>query len=230
MNTPLPTLDTLRKQIHDCEKCTRLRAHCTKVASEKRRAYQDQTYWGRPVSGFGDPNARLLIVGLAPAAHGANRTGRIFTGDRSGDWLYGALHRHGFANQASSTHLNDGLELKEAYVTCVARCAPPQNKPSPKEIQNCIPYLFQELKIFSETKAILALGALAFDQLWSVLSAFPDIQLPKKKPRFTHGLSIDLGRLTLLTSYHPSQQNTFTGKLTQAMFDRVFQMARKKLN
>lgn len=221
-------LAQLNQTIQNCELCPRLRTHCRKVAQEKRRSYKTETYWGKPVSGFGDPGARFLIVGLAPAAHGANRTGRIFTGDRSGDWLYRALHRQRFASQPSSTHIGDGLKLTDTYISCIARCAPPGNKPTPQEIKKCIPYLKTELEIFARKRVILALGGLAYDQVWQILS---ETQTLPKKPKFGHGVVVDVSpTLTILTSYHPSQQNTFTGKLTEAMFDSVFQSARKLLD
>lgn len=217
-----PLLKDIQARISKCHACPRLRRHCQKVAQEKRRAYLQDTYWGLPVSGFGDPKARMIVVGLAPAAHGANRTGRIFTGDRSGDWLYRALHRAGFANQPESIHRQDGLELLDAYVTCVVHCAPPENKPSPKEIETCVSaHLLPEMSALTHAKVWIALGQIAFSQLWRIFA--PDLS----RPRFKHGLSFDLPeQKTLLTSFHPSQQNTFTGKLTEPMFDAVFNKAR----
>jgi uracil-DNA glycosylase family 4 len=203
--------------------------HREKVAREKRRQYSDWHYWGRPVPGFGDPAARLVLVGLAPAAHGGNRTGRIFTGDRSGDWLYGALHAHGFANQPTSTHRDDGLVLRDAWVTAAARCAPPDNKPTNEEFDNCRPYLVEELALLRHKKVILALGKIAFDAVLAARQS-AGIEAPRPRPRFGHGARFDLGDVVLLASYHPSQQNTFTGKLTTEAFYAVFARAREELN
>jgi uracil-DNA glycosylase family 4 len=194
------------------------------VAREKRLAFRHEEYWGKPIPGFGDPDARLFIVGLAPAAHGANRTGRIFTGDRSGDWLYRALHRAEFANQARAVARDDGLELRDAYVSCIVRCAPPDNKPLPEEIRRCNPYLQAELELLGRVRVFVALGQLALQGLWTALGA------PGPRPKFGHGVShrLEDGR-HLLCSYHPSQQNTFTGRLTEPMFDAVFAEARRLL-
>jgi uracil-DNA glycosylase family 4 len=190
------------------------------VAREKRAAFRDEEYWGRPVPGFGDPAATLLVVGLAPAAHGGNRTGRVFTGDRSGDWLFGALYRAGYANQPTSVCAGDGLRLRQAYVSAVVRCAPPDNKPTPQERDNCLPYLEREMALLSRVRVFVALGQFAYVTLAGMLGVRP-------RPRFAHGLEVPLGDgRTLICSYHPSQQNTFTGKLTQQMFDAVFQRAR----
>jgi uracil-DNA glycosylase family 4 len=199
------------------------------VAQKPPRRYQAESYWAKPLPGFGDPNARLLIVGLAPAAHGGNRTGRIFTGDRSGDWLYGALYAAGFANQPESIHRRDGLRLADCYITAAVRCAPPENKPSRVEFQRCRPYLVEELRLFKTLRVVIALGKIAFD---SFLAAHQENggTVPKPRPRFGHGASILLPNgVTLICSYHPSQQNTFTGKLTRSMFHSVFQMARVAL-
>lgn len=217
----LTILRHLNEEITTCEKCPRLRAYCQKVALEKRKSYAQETYWGRPVPGFGDPEAKLFIFGLAPAAHGANRTGRIFTGDRSGEWLYRALHRAQFANQPHATGRDDGLKLSDAYISCSARCAPPDNKPSRKELASCLPYFEEELRIFTDVRVFIALGKLAYDQLARVL---PHVS----RPGFQHGGEWKLpdGRVVLL-SYHPSQQNTFTGRLTEPMFDRIFTRARE---
>ncbi len=223
------SLVQLNRSITRCRKCPRLVRWREEVAQRPPRRYQGQKYWAKPVSGFGDPAARLLIVGLAPAAHGGNRTGRIFTGDRSGDWLYGALYAHGFANQAASQHRNDGLELKDCYVTAAVRCAPPQNKPSLAEFQRCRPYLVAELGLFKNLQVIVALGKIAFD---SFLTAYRENggSVPQPRPRFGHGATAVLpGGLRLIGSYHPSQQNTFTGKLTREMFDRIFAQARAAL-
>ena len=215
-------LKSLEKRILSCNLCPRLREHCSEVASVKRAAYRGETYWGQPVPGFGDAQARLILIGLAPGAHGANRTGRVFTGDRSGDWLYGALHRAGFANQAESTSRGDGLLLQDAWVTCAARCAPPGNKPLPQELSNCSAFLEEELSLLPRAQVFLALGQIALQMLW------PKIAPPElKRPRFEHGSATLLpdGRW-VLQSYHPSQQNTFTGRLTEPMFDSVFEKAR----
>jgi uracil-DNA glycosylase family 4 len=198
-------------------------------AKNPPRRYQGQSYWAKPLPGFGDPKARVLVVGLAPAAHGGNRTGRMFTGDRSGDWLYGTLHATGFANQPTSVHRNDGLALRDAYVTAAVRCAPPGNKPAPGEFRRCRPYLVQELKGFSRLRVVVVLGKIAFD---SFLAAYQENgkEIPKPRPKFGHGVSIDLADgLRLICSYHPSQQNTFTGKLTKPMFQSIFDQAREAL-
>ncbi len=182
--------------------------------------YRDWTYWGRPVPGFGDPNAKLLLVGLAPAAHGGNRTGRIFTGDRSGDWVFGALYKAGFANQPTSVSRGDGLSLNEAYVSACVRCAPPGNKPTPLERDTCLPYLARELALLPSLRVMVCFGAFAYEGLSTLLAI-------RRRPRFGHGVQVDLpdGR-TVLCSFHPSQQNTFTGKLTEPMFDAIFARAR----
>jgi uracil-DNA glycosylase family 4 len=214
-------LDAHNAAIVACRKCPRLVEWREQVANDKRRAYRDWDYWGRPVPGFGDPEARLLVVGLAPAAHGGNRTGRVFTGDRSGDWLYGALYRAGFANQPTSEHREDGLELLGAYVSAVVRCAPPANKPTIQERDTCVPYLSTDLSLLNRLHVIVALGSFAADNVARVCGL-------KRRPKFGHGVENALpnGKL-LLSSYHPSQQNTFTGKLTQEMFDAVFARARQ---
>lgn len=219
-------LAKIHAQTIACEACPRLRRYCLKVAEEKRRAYAQETYWGKPISGFGDPHARLVIVGLAPAAHGANRTGRIFTGDRSGDWLYRALHKAGFANQPTSSHRDDGLKLRDAYVTCVVKCAPPDNKPSPAELKRCESlHLARELENLTEARVFIALGQIALQGLWPFLR---DGDHPR--PAFGHGKVFPLSRnKSLILSYHPSQQNTFTGRLTEPMFDSVFESARALL-
>jgi uracil-DNA glycosylase family 4 len=199
------------------------------VAREKRASFQDQDYWGRPVPGFGDPGARLLVVGLAPAAHGANRTGRMFTGDRSGDWLYRALHRAGFANRPTSVDRDDGLRLEDAYVTAVVRCAPPENKPLPAERKNCRPYLEKELGTLQEVRVIVALGKYAYDHVLRILKD-RERAVPTPRPGFQHGGEVQVGEgSTVLGSYHPSQQNTFTGVLTEEMFDAVWSRARELL-
>jgi len=197
------------------------------VALKKRAAYSEDDYWGLPVPGFGDPEARLLIVGLAPGAHGANRTGRMFTGDRSGDWLYGALHRAGFASQADSASRDDGLTLDNCYITAAVRCAPPGNKPNPTEREACRPFLEEDLKVLDRVRVMVALGKFAFDQLWRVLKHSGE-RLPSPRAPFRHGLEVEVRPgLSLLASFHPSQQNTFTGKLTEEMFDEVWTRAKE---
>ncbi len=194
------------------------------MAAEKRPSFAAWDYWGRPVPGFGDPEARLLILGLAPAAHGGNRTGRVFTGDRSGDWLFRALHRAGFANQAKSEHRDDGLLLNGAYVAAAVRCAPPANRPTPEERDNCLPYFERELRLLFGVRVIVCLGSFAYD-------ALARMQGLRRRPRFGHGVEAPLpdGR-TAVCSYHPSQQNTFTGKLTEPMFDAIFARARELID
>ncbi len=222
----MPSLASIRRQIITCERCPRLRAYCARIARQKRAAFRDQTYWGRPVPGFGDPRARLLVIGLAPAAHGGNRTGRLFTGDSSGDFLMAAMHRTGFASQPSSRSVDDGLKLTEAYIAAVVRCAPPENKPTPKEIDNCHAYLHGELEQLTRVTAVVALGRLAFDGYWRLMKERGIRITPR--PRFAHGLVYaPPGAPALVASYHPSQQNTFTGRLTEAMLVDVFRKARK---
>jgi uracil-DNA glycosylase family 4 len=219
-------LTRIESDVAECRKCPRLVAHRERVASVKIKRFANEEYWGRAVPSYGDRNARLLIVGLAPAAHGANRTGRMFTGDRSGDWLFGALYRYGFANQAVSRGRDDGLRLDAAYITAIARCAPPDNKPMREEILRCRPFLLRELEVMTDLRVVLALGRIGFD---GFLAAWRDSgrELPKPKPKFTHDSDAALsGGLRLLGSYHPSQQNTFTGRLTRSMFHRVFKKAR----
>ncbi len=220
-----PTWNSLNRRIAKCDHCPRLREHCGETAKVKRRAYLDWDYWGRPVPNFGDPRARLLIVGLAPAAHGANRTGRMFTGDRSGDWLYRALHKAGFANQANADSRSDGLELFDCAITAICHCAPPQNKPTKEEIANCEPWLLDTVKILP-VQVFLALGQIAWKGVVDL--ALQQGWYEGRRPRFSHGAKAQLldGRW-LLGSYHPSQQNTFTGKLTEAMLDRIFKSAKE---
>lgn len=213
-------LTKLTRCIVACRKCPRLVQWRAQVAREKRAAFRDQDYWGKPVPGFGDPKARLLVVGLAPAAHGGNRTGRIFTGDRSGDWLYGALHRAGFANQPTSKHRGDGLRLQGCYVTACVRCAPPGNKPTTEERDHCLPYLVEELKLLKKVRVIVCLGAFAWDGALRVLKKLG--HRAPRRPRFGHGAEAVVGPYTLLGCFHPSQQNTFTGRLTEQMLDAVF--------
>jgi len=217
----------LAARIVECRRCPRLVAWRERVAREKRASFQDQDYWGRPVPGFGDVGARVLVVGLAPAAHGGNRTGRMFTGDRSGDWLYRALHRAGFANQPASVARGDGLVLEGAYVTAPVRCAPPANKPTPAERDACRPWLEAELDLLTGVRVVVALGAFAWAQALDVFEGRGH-PVPRPRPRFAHGGEARLGdALTLLGSYHPSQQNTFTGTLTEPMFDAVWARARE---
>jgi uracil-DNA glycosylase family 4 len=216
-------LGQLNDRIVGCRDCPRLVMWREQVAREKRARYRDEEYWGRPVPGFGDPRARVLVCGLAPAAHGGNRTGRVFTGDRSGDWLYGALYRAGFANQPTSTRCGDGLRLTNCYVSACVRCVPPENKPSPDERDACLPYLAAELRLLARVSVVVCLGAFAWD---GVLRAVRRMgSAPSRKPRFGHGAEAVVGPYTLLGCYHPSQQNTFTGRLTEAMLDTVLQRA-----
>lgn len=225
----------LAERVAACERCPRLRAHCREVARVKRRAFRDEEYWGRPVPGFGDPDARLLIVGLAPAAHGANRTGRMFTGDSSGSWLYEALHRFGWANQPDTTGAGDGLRLAGAYVTASARCAPPANKPAPAEIANCRAFLLEELALLTRVRVVLCFGRIAFDAYLAALAA-RGTPWPGARPAFAHdalhtprssaGGASPSPLPLLVTSYHPSRQNTQTGRLTREMFHAVFARCR----
>ena len=196
------------------------------VAVEKRASFRTESYWGRGVPGFGDPRARVLVLGLAPAAHGANRTGRVFTGDRSGDWLYASMHRTGFANQPTSVAADDGLELSGAYVSAAVRCAPPENKPTREERDTCLPFFVRELELLRDVQVIVTLGALAYEALWSGLRA-GGVALPRPRPKFTHGVEVVTDRATIVGCFHPSQQNTFTGKLTEPMIDAVFARARE---
>ena len=218
-------LEQLVAQIVDCRACPRLVEWREKVAREKRAAFASETYWGRPVPPFGDPLGWLLVVGLAPAAHGGNRTGRMFTGDRSGDWLYASMHRTGFANQGTAVSNDDGLVLTNAYITAPVRCAPPANKPTLEERDTCMPYMVRELEILPNVAVIVALGKFAWDAALKVLS-LSGCSIPRPKPKFGHLAEAEVGPYTLLGSYHPSQQNTFTGKLTEGMLDAVFARAR----
>jgi uracil-DNA glycosylase family 4 len=222
-------LHELNATITHCTLCPRLVAYRERVAREKRRAFRDEDYWGRPIPGFGDPAARVLIVGLAPAAHGGNRTGRAFTGDRSGDFLYAALYRAGFASQPTSTGRDDGLVLRDAYIVAAARCAPPDNKPTPAEFANCRPYLVAELGLLANLRVIVALGALALDNVLLALDA-RGLPPPRPRPKFGHRRAFTLGPYTLIASYHPSQRNTQTGLLTSAMFDGVWRTAKEVLS
>jgi uracil-DNA glycosylase len=218
-------LEALAEEVHGCRRCPRLVAWREAQAADPPRRYRGQEYWARPVSGFGDPAAQVVIVGLAPAAHGANRTGRMFTGDRSGDWLYAALHRAGFANQPKSERRGDGLELRGAYITATVRCAPPANKPTPAERDNCLPYLKRELELLDRCRVIVALGSFGWDGFLRAARTLGE-EVPRPRPKFGHGAEAEVGRWRLLGCYHPSQQNTFTGKLTAPMTDAVLQRAR----
>jgi uracil-DNA glycosylase family 4 len=220
---PLRALD---REIVECRACPRLVEWREQVAIEKRASFRSDTYWGRPVPGFGDPRARVLVAGLAPAAHGANRTGRVFTGDRSGDFLYASLHRTGFANQPTSVSADDGLELRDLYITAAVRCAPPANKPTPEERDACLPYFERELQVLRNVGVIVVLGAFAYEAVGRVLAGAGS-PLPSPRPKFTHLLEVSTARAVVLGCFHPSQQNTFTGKLTEPMIDEVFLRARK---
>ncbi len=212
-----------------CTRCPRLRAYCRRVAREKKREFQDWTYWGKPVPGFGDARARLLIVGLAPAAHGANRTGRMFTGDSSGTWLYAALHRYGFASQPQAVARDDGLVLTDCYISAAVRCAPPVNKPSRRELERCRPYLAAEVRLLSRVRVVVTLGRIAHDS-WLKATGWWERLPPRQRPRFAHGAAATLPDDTVvIASYHPSRQNTNTGKLTRAMWYAVFRQARRIL-
>lgn len=220
-------LQHLHDEIVTCRRCPRLVAWREAVALDPPLRYRGQDYWAAPLPGWGDPAARLLIVGLAPAAHGGNRTGRMFTGDRSGDWLFRALHKAGFANQPQSVSCSDGLRLHNAFISATCRCAPPQNKPLPEEIANCRPFLLRELNLLSNVRVMLGLGKIGFDAAFDAARTVGWTTL-KTRPKFSHGAEFAIGeRMTLLGTYHPSQQNTFTGKLTEPMFDAIFTRARE---
>ena len=220
----------LERTITSCSQCPRLVRWREEIALERVARFRDEQYWGKPVPPFGDLNARLLVVGLAPAAHGANRTGRIFTGDRSGEWLYRTLHKFGFANKPESLSRDDGLKLTDCYITAAARCAPPQNKLLPKELKNCRQFLLEEFRLLKNIRVIVGLGKVACDVLYDAMHEMEMTSL-KKRPKFGHGLEYLFNeQQTLIASFHPSQQNTFTGKLTQPMFDSVFQRAKKIIN
>lgn len=224
----MPSLASIERAVIACKRCPELRSYCAQVAREKRRAYADHAYWGKPVPAFGDPNARVMLVGLAPGAHGSNRTGRPFTGDASGDFLYPALHRAGFASQPHATDRSDGLVLRDCIITAAGRCAPPQNKPTPQQLRNCFPYLLQEFDALPNLRVMIGLGSIGFNAILNVLRergfAF------SAAPKFGHGvhaLATKGGRTVhVIASYHPSRQNTNTGKLTAPMFDAIFQQAR----
>jgi uracil-DNA glycosylase len=222
------SIASLQKRIIACQSCPRLVQWREDVAREKVRRFADEEYWGKPIPSFGDPRARLLLVGLAPAAHGGNRTGRMFTGDESGNWLFRALYDAGFANQPASTHRNDGLVLTDCYITATLRCAPPQNKPLADEVAACAPFIMKEMMLLSRVQVVIGLGKIGFE---AALRAYREIGRIdfKKMPRFGHGVAYVFGDLTVLGSYHPSQQNTFTGKLTREMLGGVFGAARSAL-
>ena len=224
-------LADLQQQVIACTRCPRLVRYCRKVAKEKRRMYRNWEYWGKPIPSFGDPNAELLILGLAPAAHGANRTGRMFTGDRSGEFLYRQLHEAGFATQGTAVSRDDGLELRNCYITASLRCAPPKNKPLPSEARNCQPYLEAELRLLTRVRAVLVLGRIAFGTYLRVLAKKSKGFPPRSRFNFAHGASFSLpgGLPRLFCSYHPSQQNTQTGRLTPEMFRKVLAEIRKFL-
>ncbi|PYR91771.1 MAG: uracil-DNA glycosylase [Acidobacteria bacterium] len=224
----LNRLDLVRRDIVACTKCSRLRTYCERIAREKKSAHRDEIYWGRPVPGFGDPNARLLVLGLAPAAHGANRTGRAFTGDGSGDFLMTAMHASGFANLTTSRRADDGLTLSDAYIAAAVRCAPPDNKPSPVEIAACHSHLVAEVASLPHLRAILCLGRIAFEAAWRLLASGGVVVRPR--PLFGHGTIYRTSSLTVIGSYHPSRQNTNTGKLTASMLASVFRLARREIN
>ena len=229
---PADSLSALRREVISCRLCPRLVEWRERSAAEPPRRYVGETYWARPLPGFGDPRARIAVVGLAPAAHGGNRTGRIFTGDRSGDWLFAALHRAGLANQPTSVSADDGLRLRGAYITAVNRCPPPQNRPTTEERDNCLPYLVRELRLLRSARAVVALGSYAWTGSLLALAGL-GAEIPRPRPRFGHGAEARLettegGRVrswSLLGCFHPSQQNTFTGKLTEPMLDSVFARA-----
>jgi uracil-DNA glycosylase family 4 len=219
-------LAALAAEVHACRRCPRLVEWREACAADPPKRYRGEDYWAKPVSGFGDPAARIAIVGLAPAAHGANRTGRMFTGDRSGEWLYAALHRAGYANRPESERRGDGLRLDGAYVTATVRCAPPANKPTIAERDNCLPYLERELDLLAGCRVIVALGSFGWDGALRAARAL-GVEVPRPRPRFGHGAEADLGRWRLLGCFHPSQQNTFTGRLTVPMIDAAFARARE---
>ena len=230
MMRKLTKLQLLTREVIACNRCPRLREYCTRVAEIKRRAYRDQEYWGKPVPGFGDPHAKLLVIGLAPAAHGGNRTGRVFTGDRSGDFLFRAMYETGFASQPESVSRADGMKLEGAYIAAAVRCAPPDNKPNPDEFRNCRPYLEREIDLLKDLRVVVALGRIAFDAYLGILRDRGTIQSRSafafghdREYRIAEGLPI------LISSYHPSQQNTSTGKLTASMLRNVFERARTLL-
>jgi uracil-DNA glycosylase len=222
-------LAALAQEVSHCRRCERLVQWREQVADERRAAFAQEQYWGRPLPGFGDPGARMLVFGLAPAAHGANRTGRMFTGDRSGDFLFAALWRAGLANQPTSVNRDDGLRLHGAWISAAVRCAPPANRPTPAEREQCLPWSVRELRLLEDVRVILCLGAFAWDAALRLIgaSADPLVSLPRPRPRFAHAAELEAERYKLLGCYHPSQQNTFTGKLTEPMIDAVLTRARE---
>lgn len=220
------TLAEVQAAVVRCQRCPRLRAHCRTIARQKKREFRDWTYWGKPVPGFGDPAARLLIVGLAPAAHGGNRTGRVFTGDSSGDWLYEALHRHGFANQPTSVSRDDGLTLTDCYISASARCAPPDNKPTPQELDRCRPFLEAELELLRNVRVVVTLGRIGHEN-WLKAAGWWTRLAPRERPLFGHGVETAmLDGTMVIASFHPSRQNTNTGRITRPMWHAVFARAR----
>jgi uracil-DNA glycosylase family 4 len=221
----MAALDALNQAVVDCRRCPRLVAWREQVAREKRAAFRDQEYWGRPMQGFGDPAASVLVLGLAPAAHGGNRTGRIFTGDRSGDFLFASMHRLGLANQALSVSRDDGLRVDGAYVVAAVRCAPPANKPTPEERENCSPWLEQEVSLLTGLRVVVCLGGFAWESALRLRAMLDGDPIPRPRPKFGHGVELPGEPWTLLGCFHPSQQNTFTGKLTPEMMDAVFARA-----
>lgn len=224
-------LDRVREQIIGCDACARLRSYCQEVGRVKKAAFRDDVYWARPVPGFGDPHARVLILGLAPAAHGANRTGRVFTGDgvgASGDFLMAALKRAGFANISTSQRTDDGLTLRDVYIAAAVRCAPPANKPLPEEVDRCLPHLINEVAALTRLHVVVALGKIAWDAWLKLLLARGD-ELPRPRPAFAHGATWTHDGITLVGAYHPSRQNTNTGKLTPQMYHAVFRTVRQSL-
>lgn len=222
----------IQNEVVRCTKCKELRVYCEQVAAEKKRAYRDWTYWGKPVPAFGDPNARVVLVGLAPGAHGSNRTGRMFTGDASGDFLYPALHRAGFASQPSAVSSDDGMQLRDCFITAALRCAPPQNKPTPNELRRCFPYLAREFEALDNMQVIIGLGAIGTKAAIDALKTL-DYTISPTPWRFGHGIEIIATRskrtIAVIASFHPSRQNTNTGKLTQKMFDAIFERAKASL-
>jgi uracil-DNA glycosylase len=218
--------EALEREVTECRRCPRLVAWREEVARVKRASFADESYWGRPVPGFGDRNARIYVLGLAPAAHGGNRTGRVFTGDRSGDWLFAALHATGLASQPTSVSADDGLELHDCFVAAAVRCAPPANRPTPAERDNCLPWAERELELLPNVRVIVCLGGFAWDAALR-LRALLGEPTPRPKPRFGHGAELPAQRLALLGCFHPSQQNTFTGRLTVGMMEDVFARARE---
>jgi uracil-DNA glycosylase len=221
----MAALTALNEAVIACRRCPRLVEWRELVAREKRAAFRDQEYWGKPMPGFGDPDARVLVLGLAPAAHGGNRTGRIFTGDRSGDFLFASMHRLGLANQALSVSRDDGLELRGAYVVAAVRCAPPANKPTPQERENCSPWLEQEVSLLTSVRVVVCLGGFAWESALRLRAMLDGDPIPRPRPRFGHGVELPGEPWTVLGCFHPSQQNTFTGKLTPEMMDAVFARA-----